>query len=181
MTLSFADPSAPSLPLHVIEQDALEDWLAEQSANVATWVKAAGFTGGLGQSVLVPDGNGAPAMALAGYGTEAARKRGRFHLAAQAANLPEGVYRLEGLEQGRAAEGSLGGLAHLRGGGRRAGGDGERLRRGGVRGAGRHGGLADHEEMSGMPAPAGRCTAGPGVDHSLQSTPLGWRICNSPP
>ena len=44
-------------------------------------------------------------------------------------------------QQSCAAEGSLGGLAHLRGGGRRAGGDGERLRRGGVRGAGRHGAL----------------------------------------
>ncbi len=110
MPLEFATDGADALPLHVIEQDALEDWLSGQSANVATWVNAAGFTGGLGQSLLVPDGNGAPEMALAGYGTEAARKRGRFHLAAQAANLPEGVYRLEGLAPERAAEEALGWL-----------------------------------------------------------------------
>lgn len=110
MPLEFAPDGADALPLHVIEQDALEDWLSGQSANVTTWVNAAGFTGGLGQSLLVPDGNGAPEMALAGYGTEAARRRGRFHLAGQAASLPEGVYRLEGLAPERAAEEALGWL-----------------------------------------------------------------------
>ena len=44
MPLEFAPEGADALPLHVIEQDALEGWLADQSATVATWVQAAGFT-----------------------------------------------------------------------------------------------------------------------------------------
>lgn len=88
----FADPSEISLALHVIEQSDLERWLSQQPAHIAEWVGALEFTGGLGQALIVPDTNGKPDIALAGYGTDATRARGRFHLAAALSKLPKGAY-----------------------------------------------------------------------------------------
>lgn len=94
MTLSFANPSDPALPLHVIAQSDLEDWLQDQPDPVRSWVEADGFSGALGQALLVPGANGKPEMALAGYGSEAKRARKRFPLAAAAEVLPKGTYRI---------------------------------------------------------------------------------------
>ena len=99
MPPEFAPSDAPALPLHVVAQDACEDWIAAQEPQTADWLRASGFTGGLGQVVMVPGEAGEMAMAVAGYGTEAARARGRFHLASAAAKLPEGAWRIEGLAE----------------------------------------------------------------------------------
>ncbi len=108
--LTFAAPSQQAWALHVIEADGLEDWLADRPPHVRAWVQANGFAAALGKVLIVPDAQGAPEMALAGYGTADARARGRFHLAAAAAALPEGTYRLEGLDPARAEEEALGWL-----------------------------------------------------------------------
>ena len=111
MSAEFATPSANALPLHVLSEAALEGWLADQPGAVQAWVKASGFSGGLGQALVVPGEEGTPALALVGYGTEAARRRGRFHLAAAAAKLPAGDYRIEsGLPEDQAANEALGWL-----------------------------------------------------------------------
>jgi len=110
MPLSFADPGSPAIPLHVVTEDALEAWRAAQPTRVAAWLEAVGFTAALGRTALVPDAAGGLACAVAGYGTEAARARGRFHLAAAAAALPEGTYRIEGLPQEAAETEALGWL-----------------------------------------------------------------------
>ena len=110
MTLSFAPADASAMPLHVVEGAALDQWLEDQPEAVRAWVNAAGFTGVLGSTLLVPSGTGGVEMALAGYGTDATRARGRFHLAAAAAALPEGTYRFEGLEAAQAEEEALGWL-----------------------------------------------------------------------
>jgi leucyl aminopeptidase len=111
MTLNFAPDGTDALPLHVIESAALDAWLAGQPDRVAQWVRAAGFTGALGKHLLVPDADGRPNMALAGYGTAAQRARGRFHLAAVASALPGGVWRIaSGLPADRQAEEALGWL-----------------------------------------------------------------------
>ncbi|KIC40434.1 cytochrome C oxidase subunit II [Ruegeria sp. ANG-R] len=94
MTLSFAPAHDPSLPLHVLEQSDLEDWLADQPSPVRAWVTASSFSGALGQTLLVPGPDGAPEFALAGYGSAAKRARKRFPLAAAAENLPKGAYRI---------------------------------------------------------------------------------------
>ncbi len=94
MSALFADPSAAAIPLHLIASDALPDWLDGQSDATRTWVAAQGFTGALGQALTLPGEDGALRMALAGYGTASARKRGRFHLAGAAAKLPKGDYEL---------------------------------------------------------------------------------------
>ncbi len=96
MPLTFAEDTASALPLHVVEAGALEGWAGAQGGTVQTWVKATGFSGGIGEVLLVPDANGAPFLAVAGYGTAAQRARGRFALAAVAEKLPDGVYRLDG-------------------------------------------------------------------------------------
>jgi leucyl aminopeptidase len=104
MPLTFSSETDAALPLYVIEQDGLDDWLEGQGAAVAVWVRATGFSAGIGSAALVPGTDGAPVMALAGYGTAAKRARGRFALAAAAAKLPEGDYRLTGWPEAMALE-----------------------------------------------------------------------------
>ncbi|MGB7242443.1 MAG: leucyl aminopeptidase family protein [Sulfitobacter sp.] len=95
MTAFFADPSDATIPLHILAQSDLETWLDGQPENIQGWVAANGFSGALGQALLVPGQNGKPVMALAGYGKQAARSRGRFHLALAAVKLPKGAYSIE--------------------------------------------------------------------------------------
>ncbi|TDK46822.1 leucyl aminopeptidase family protein [Antarcticimicrobium luteum] len=94
MTPRFAAADSRALPLHVIEQLALEDWLAPQTDAVQRWVEANGFTGAQAQALVIPGPDGAPAMALAGYGDAAQRARRRFVLAGAAKALPQGTYRI---------------------------------------------------------------------------------------
>ncbi|PKQ13259.1 MAG: leucyl aminopeptidase [Alphaproteobacteria bacterium HGW-Alphaproteobacteria-1] len=97
MRPSFAAPGTAAIPLHVVEEGALDGWVAAQPRRVADWLRATGFAAALGKVALVPDDAGGIALAIAGYGTKDARARGRFHLAGVAGALPEGTYRLEGL------------------------------------------------------------------------------------
>ncbi|KAA2312511.1 leucyl aminopeptidase family protein [Pseudooceanicola sediminis] len=109
--LTFAPDSSDALPLHVVESDALAAFLKDQPDAVATWVAATGFTGGLRQACVVPGSDGAPIMALVGYGDAAARARGRFWLAAAAEKLPKGSYRIaSGLPEDMAEVEALGWL-----------------------------------------------------------------------
>ncbi|SDX37265.1 leucyl aminopeptidase [Ruegeria halocynthiae] len=94
MTLFFAPASDPSLPLHVLAQSDLEGWLADQPDPVQSWIAADGFSGALGQALLIPSLDGTPSCALAGYGTTAIRARKRFPLAAAADSLPKGTYHI---------------------------------------------------------------------------------------
>jgi len=111
MPMTFAPAGASSMPLHVIETQMLDSFLADQPARVVHWVKACGFAASLGKHLLVPDGNGQPVMVLAGYGNAAQRARGRFHLATVASNLPDGIYHIaSGLPADRATEEALGWL-----------------------------------------------------------------------
>jgi leucyl aminopeptidase len=95
MPMQFAPETDAALTLTLLDVNALEDWLNGQPDRVQAWVRGAGFGAKLGQALVIPGAGGAPEMAVAGYGDRAARMRGRFHLAAAAAKLPEAVYRLE--------------------------------------------------------------------------------------
>ena len=111
MTLTFAAASADAIPVHVLTSDAVDAWVAAQPERVQAWVRANDFTGGLGKSLVVPGEDGAPIAVLAGYGTEPKRRRGRFHLAAVAAQLPAGDYVIAGgLPEDKAEEEALGWL-----------------------------------------------------------------------
>ena len=94
MPLEFAPNSADALDLHVIAKGEVEDWLAGQPDRVRNWVTAQGFDGALGASLVIPDANGHPEMALAGYGTPDARRRTRYVLAAAAVGLGRGTWRI---------------------------------------------------------------------------------------
>ncbi|SIT83602.1 leucyl aminopeptidase family protein [Pontibaca methylaminivorans] len=111
MSLSLFSSDPESLPLHVIETAALSGWLSDQAEDVGTWVRANGFRGKLGEALLVPGAGGRPAMALAGFGSAETRARGRFALAAAAARLPEGSYRIvSGLPEAARSNEALGWL-----------------------------------------------------------------------
>ncbi len=94
MTLGFADPASPSLPLHVLHSDTLDSWLQDQPQAVRAWVAANGFAGGIGQALMVPGADGPVAMALAGLGDAKARHRQRFPLAAAVPALAAGTYHM---------------------------------------------------------------------------------------
>lgn len=94
MPHTFAAPGAPSLPLHVIAADRLADFLKTCTEAQTRWIKASNFTPRLGRVLLVPGANGAPALALIGYGDKSARQRQRFALARARAALPKGNWHL---------------------------------------------------------------------------------------
>ena len=109
MPLTFADPAAPALPLHVVTREALDDWRTAQAPRVQAWLAATEFRAGAGDVALLPDGEGGLAGAVAGLGDGEARRRERFILARAAAALPEGNYRLdEGLSGAALDEAALG-------------------------------------------------------------------------
>ncbi len=104
MPLTFAPADAPSLPLHVIREGALGTFLESCAPEQRRWIEASGFRPALGRLLVVPGADGAPSMALFGWGDKAARKRGRFHLADARARLPEATWHLEGELSARARE-----------------------------------------------------------------------------
>ncbi|MHC0052232.1 leucyl aminopeptidase family protein [Actibacterium sp. D379-3] len=95
MPLTFASQTDPSLPVHVVEETALEDWRKSLPEAQAAWLAATGFRAGLGELRLLPGEDGALAGAVAGYGSATKRARGRFHLAGIVASLPKGAYHLD--------------------------------------------------------------------------------------
>ena len=94
MKHGFASPKTKAIPVHVIQKDDLSGWLAGQEKRVKSWVKSIGFTAGLGDVALIPDEDGMPILALAGWGTIADRKRGRLFMATVAQKLPKGTYEI---------------------------------------------------------------------------------------
>jgi len=110
MPSRFAAAAEESLPLHVVEEGALSAWRAALPAPQAGWLDTVGFSAALGELQLLPGPDGGLAGAVAGYGSAAARARGRFHLAGAAARLPKAVYHLETALAGEALAGEALGL-----------------------------------------------------------------------
>ena len=100
--MTFAPSDSDAITLHLVDADDLTGWVETQTPQVDAWVRANGFTAGIGQALLIPDMWGSAALAVAGIGTAKQRARGRFVLAAAASALPEGTYRLA--SEGDAAE-----------------------------------------------------------------------------
>ncbi|MEO0939424.1 MAG: leucyl aminopeptidase family protein [Pseudomonadota bacterium] len=94
MSMRFAEPDGSAIPLSVVSEGNLADWTASLPEAHAAWVSAIGFKGGVGEACALPGPDGRVAAASVGYGSAASRARGRFHLAAGAARLPEGDYAL---------------------------------------------------------------------------------------
>lgn len=111
MPYSFAPASAASQPLFLIEGAQAPDFIAGRSPAEQRWLGAAGFTGRLGQFVVLPAPDGVPAAAVFGMGDAAARRRGRFHVARAVEQLPEGDWHVATeLSPAAAEEAALGAL-----------------------------------------------------------------------
>lgn len=111
MALTFAASEDHALPLVVLQPDDMPLWLGQQDHEVRQWVEASGFAGAIGTALMIPGPEGAPVMALAGYGTPAQRARTRFVLAAAVPLLMPGTYRVaEGLPDADLTRETLGWL-----------------------------------------------------------------------
>lgn len=105
---AFAAADAQSKPLHIVSPEGLQDFLA--ASPQADWLRGVGFEAGLGELVLLPGAEGV-AGAVAGIGTDKARRRSRFGLARAFSALPAGDWHLEGpLTPAQADEAALAAL-----------------------------------------------------------------------
>jgi leucyl aminopeptidase len=93
---AFAAPDVVSRALHLVSPATLDGFLSSLPAGSATWLRATGFEAAAGDLRLIPGTDGAVASAVAGLGSDAARARGRFHIAKAAAGLPAGAWHLTG-------------------------------------------------------------------------------------
>ncbi len=111
MPPAFADATATSLPLHLVDEGAATAFTNAGPPADKAWLVAGGFTGALGQLCVLPGADGAPAAAVQGMGNVRTRARGRFHVAQAAAQLPEGDWHLQApLTTSEAEEAALGWL-----------------------------------------------------------------------
>ncbi|HQU66837.1 MAG TPA: leucyl aminopeptidase family protein [Albidovulum sp.] len=111
MPYTFAPASAASQPLYLIEAAGATDFIAGRTPAEQRWLGAAGFAGRLGQFVVLPAPDGAPAAAVFGMGDAVARQRGRFHVAKAVEQLPDGNWHIAtDLSPEAAEEAALGAL-----------------------------------------------------------------------
>jgi leucyl aminopeptidase len=111
MPPEFASDAAPAVPLDLVAASDCETRLAALDPAARAWAAVHGFTGKLGQVLALPGSEGGLARVLVGWGDEAARARGRFHLAGAAAKLPAATYRIgTALGPAEAEEAALGWL-----------------------------------------------------------------------
>lgn len=94
MSLTFASPDPDAIPIHVLAQEDVADWLKAQPVALQAWAAANSFDGALGQALAVPNEQGELSQALVGYGNAKARARTRFHLASGLSKLPRGTYQV---------------------------------------------------------------------------------------
>ncbi len=111
MRLEFAPDTDDATPLRVLPSDAFDTWLADQPDATQAWITSQGFTGRLASAITLPGPEGQITEAILGFGSETSRARGRFALAAGAAKLPKGTYRItDGLPDEMAEAEALGWL-----------------------------------------------------------------------
>ena len=95
MTPTFSADTADAIPLLAVTPDTLDDTLAHLPETEAAWARTLGFSAKSGSVAALPGHDGKVSRALVGLGAAGARRRSRFAIAAAAATLPEGTYRLE--------------------------------------------------------------------------------------
>ena len=80
-----------AVPVTPLSEKRLPTWLKEQSAQLQSWLKAAGFKAKPGSWCLVPDGRGQPARVLVGV----EEGLDRWSVGVLPGALPSGTYRLD--------------------------------------------------------------------------------------
>ncbi|MDE2305649.1 MAG: leucyl aminopeptidase family protein [Gammaproteobacteria bacterium] len=63
--------SGPALPLWLLREEEFAAWLAARPAHERRWITGQGFAAERDRTLLVPDADGAPALAVAGLGKRA--------------------------------------------------------------------------------------------------------------
>ncbi|MEM7544101.1 MAG: leucyl aminopeptidase family protein [Pseudomonadota bacterium] len=96
MIPEFAAAGDEALPVRLIEADRAEAALRALPKAHREWARRHGFTGSLGQSVILPNGKGGIAGALFGWGDAGRRAARRFAIADFAAKAPEGAWQITG-------------------------------------------------------------------------------------
>lgn len=84
MIPAFAKKSETAIPIYVVESDNLKSISID--LNIADWVITNQFQAALGKILIIPNDKGSISSVLVGWGSEATRSRGRFHMGAAAAN-----------------------------------------------------------------------------------------------
>jgi len=92
MIPAFAKKSETAIPIHVVESHNLKSISIE--LNVEGWIHINQFQAALGQFLIIPNDNGSISSVLVGWGSEASRSRGRFHMGVAASQLPKGTYEI---------------------------------------------------------------------------------------
>ena len=92
MIPAFAKKSETAIPIYVVESDNLKSISID--LNIADWVITNQFQAALGKILIIPNDKGSISSVLVGWGSEATRSRGRFHMGAAAAQLPMGTYEI---------------------------------------------------------------------------------------
>ena len=94
------DNGQAAIPVHIVDKDRFEGWLAAQPDAVRAAVKAQKFVGGANDIAIFPREKSGDWAVVAGV-TDAA-KLGVWNLARASTNLPEGTYRLVDADAGDA-------------------------------------------------------------------------------
>ena len=95
----FSPTDGKAIPVTVVTQDGLKKWRAAQSANEKKWLTVNRFTGAPGQMCLIPEADGSLSRVVLGI----ADPLEIWDTADLARNLPDGIYRLNGV-RGKEAE-----------------------------------------------------------------------------
>jgi leucyl aminopeptidase len=95
----FTDQRADSVPLHLVYEEAAEQWRQDQPEPVRNWLSANSFKGERHKILLIPAASGALGQVLIGLGRRAARDDGReaigcWHASGLPDRLPDGHYHL---------------------------------------------------------------------------------------
>ncbi|MEM0988149.1 MAG: leucyl aminopeptidase family protein [Pseudomonadota bacterium] len=99
------------IPIELVAASQLSGVLQELDPAQANWANVNGFSGRLGQTLLLPDEHGGIARVLFGWGDGEARRRERFHLGEFARRAAAGTYYLDtDLDTDEAEEAALGWL-----------------------------------------------------------------------
>ena len=92
MIPAFAKKSETAILIHVVESHNLKSISIE--LNVEDWIHINQFQAALGKFLIIPNDNGSISSVLVGWGSEASRSRGRFHMGVAADQLPKGTYEI---------------------------------------------------------------------------------------
>ena len=90
---TFSPTRGEAVPVTVVTQESCEEWQAGQSAREKKWLKVNRFTGAPGKTCLIPAADGSLSKVVLGISDPLEI----WDTAGLARNLPDGIYRLEGV------------------------------------------------------------------------------------